>query len=59
MPIGGLLAGALGDTFGLRPAIAISAVGGMTSFLWVLFSPVRRLRAIPEPESDARAWSPP
>jgi MFS family permease len=48
MPIGGLLAGALGDALGLRPAIAISALGGMTSFLWVLFSPVRGLRRIPE-----------
>ena len=48
MPIGGLLAGALGDALGLRPAIAISALGGMTSFLWVLFSPVRRLQSIPE-----------
>ena len=25
MPLGGLLGGTLGDTFGLRPAIAISA----------------------------------
>jgi Na+/melibiose symporter-like transporter len=48
MPIGGLLAGVLGDALGLRPAIAISALGGMTSFLWVLFSPVRRLQSIPE-----------
>jgi MFS family permease len=50
MPIGGLLAGVLGDAFGLRPAIAISALGGMTAFWWVLFSPVRRLRAIPDPD---------
>jgi MFS family permease len=48
MPLGGLLGGALGDAFGLRTAIAIGAVGGMTAFLWVLFSPVRGLRAIPE-----------
>jgi MFS family permease len=50
MPLGGLLGGALGDAFGLRPAMAICAVGGATAFLWVILSPVRRLRAIPEPE---------
>jgi MFS family permease len=52
IPLGGLLGGALGDAFGLRPAIAISALGGMTSFLWVLLSPVRTLRAIPEHDGE-------
>jgi hypothetical protein len=49
MPIGGLLGGALGAELGLRPAIAITAAGSVLSFLWVFFSPVRHLRAIPEP----------
>lgn len=52
MPLGGLLGGALGDRFGLRTAIGIGAAGIMTAFLWVLFSPVRGLRAIPEPEAE-------
>lgn len=49
MPPGGLAGGALGEALGLRPAIAIAAAGGALAFLWVLFSPVRGLRAIPEP----------
>ncbi len=48
IPLGGLLGGALGDAVGLRTALAIGAIGGMLAFLWVLFSPVRGLRAIPE-----------
>jgi hypothetical protein len=41
--------GALGDALGLRLAIAVAAAGGALAFLWVLLSPVRDLRAIPEP----------
>jgi len=48
MSLGGLMGGALGGALGLRPAIAITAVGSLLPFLWVFFSPVRRLRAIPE-----------
>jgi MFS family permease len=58
MPLGGLLGGALGNIFGLRTAIAIGAVGVMTAFLWVLFSPVRGLREIPEPEEGEREGKP-
>ncbi len=49
MPLGGLAGGVLGEALGLRPAIAISVAGGALAFLWVAFSPVRALRAIPEP----------
>jgi hypothetical protein len=48
MPLGGLLGGALGSALGLRPAIAITAAGSLLPFLWVFFSPLRRLREIPE-----------
>jgi len=44
-----LLGGVLGEALGLRPAIAITAVGTLLSLLWVLFSPVRGLRTIPVP----------
>lgn len=47
MPPGGLLGGALGQALGLRPAIALTAAGGLLAFLWVLLSPVRALRTIP------------
>lgn len=49
MPLGGLLGGALGASLGLRAAIAVAAAGGLLAFPWVALSPVRTLRAIPEP----------
>jgi len=49
MPLGGLLGGALGASLGLRAAIAVAAGGGLLGFLWVALSPVRTLRAIPDP----------
>ena len=48
MPLGGILGGALGASFGLRAAIAIAAAGGFLAFLWVALSPVRMLQAIPD-----------
>lgn len=48
MPLGGLLGGALGEVFGLRSGIAITAIAGTLGFLWILFSPVRTLERIPE-----------
>lgn len=56
MPLGSLLGGALGAWFGLRPALWIAAAGGLASFLWVYFSPVRALReqpSLPAPEPIA------
>lgn len=50
IPIGSLIGGLLGETFGLRGGIAIGVVGAALAFLWVLFSPVRSLKAIPVPE---------
>jgi MFS family permease len=52
IPLGGLVGGVLGQALGLREAIALAAVGSMLSFLWVVFSPVRRLQRIPEEVSE-------
>jgi MFS family permease len=52
IPIGTLAGGALGTWIGLRETIVISAIGGGTSFLWILFSPQRHLREMPEPIED-------
>jgi MFS family permease len=49
MPLGGLLGGVLGASLGLRAAIAVAAAGGLLAFPWVALSPVRTLRAIPDP----------
>jgi hypothetical protein len=40
--IGALLGGLLGETVGLRPTIAIAAVGYAVPFLYSLVSPLRR-----------------
>jgi MFS family permease len=47
IPIGSLLGGLLGTTIGLRPTLAVGAVGMSLAFIWVLFSPIRELRRQP------------
>ena len=47
-PIGALAGGVLGEWLGLREAITVAAFGSLLSFLWVLFSPVRNRKRIPE-----------
>jgi hypothetical protein len=46
-PIGALTAGALGAWIGLRPTLWIAAVGGVLGVLWLLGSPIPRLRELP------------
>jgi MFS family permease len=52
IPLGGLVGGLLGSTIGLRETIAVGAVGSGLSFLWIVFSPQRHLREMPEPIDD-------
>ncbi|WP_051817369.1 MFS transporter [Kitasatospora sp. NRRL B-11411] len=47
-PLGALLGGLLGTVLGLRPALLVAALGGSLAVLWLLPSPVPRVRA---PES--------
>jgi hypothetical protein len=47
LPIGAHAGGAIGQAFGLYPALVVGAIGGAFSFLWVLFSPVRGVKSIP------------
>jgi Na+/melibiose symporter-like transporter len=47
LPIGALIGGSIGQAFGLYPALIVGAVGATLSFLWVLFSPVRKVVSIP------------
>ena len=44
VPLGALLGGFLGDTYGLRTTVLVAGGGTLLAFLWVLFSPVRKLR---------------
>jgi predicted MFS family arabinose efflux permease len=55
IPLGGLAGGALGSTVGLRETIVVGAVGGGLAFLWILLSPQRHLREMPEPADDSVA----
>jgi MFS family permease len=42
-----LLGGQLGERIGLGPTMALGASTGLAAFLWLYFSPVRRLRELP------------
>jgi MFS family permease len=44
MPIGALAGGFLGETIGLRPTLVLAAFGMALAALWVVWSPVARLR---------------
>ena len=48
LPLGGLLGGILGSAIGIRPTIWVGVVGAWTAAFWVLFSPLRTMRDIPE-----------
>ena len=52
MPIGSLLGGALATWIGLRETMWVGAAIGVFAFVPVLFSPVRKLREMPEPIDD-------
>src|SRR5438094_168041 len=47
IPVGAILGGVLGQCLGVRPAIGVAAIGSMLAFLWVIVSPVRKIREIP------------
>jgi MFS family permease len=49
IPLGNLVGGGLATAFGLHSALWIGAAGGVTTFLFVALSPVRSIRAMPEP----------
>lgn len=50
IPLGSLVGGAIASTFGLRTALLVGAIGGFTSTIPIIFSPIRKLKAMPEPE---------
>jgi MFS family permease len=59
IPLGTLAGGALATVFGLRETIAIGAIGSGLAFLWIVFSPQRNLRELPEPIDDTTATAEP
>ncbi|HUF01451.1 MAG TPA: MFS transporter [Gaiellaceae bacterium] len=52
IPVGTLAGGALGSTIGLRETIVIGGIGTTLAILWIVFSPQRHLREMPEPIED-------
>ena len=52
IPLGALTGGVLATWLGLRETIVVGAVGGTLSVLWIVFSPQRQLREMPEPTED-------
>lgn len=46
-PIGALIGGFLAGAIGIRPTLTIAASGVFLSSAWLIFSPARKLRAIP------------
>jgi MFS family permease len=47
-PVGSLIGGLLGSTIGLRPTLWIAATGAIAGFLWLLPSPIPKMRELPE-----------
>jgi MFS family permease len=57
MPFSALLAGLLGEAFGLRPALFLCSAGMPFSVIWICLSPARKVRgaesiAPPEPQPE-------
>jgi MFS family permease len=50
LPLGALVGGALASRFGLRTTLVVSGIGATFCVLPIIFSPIRTLREIPEPE---------
>jgi MFS family permease len=48
LPVGAAVGGILGQIFGLRAPLLVGSLGGFIAVLWVLLSPVRRVRSMPE-----------
>jgi len=52
MPLGSLTGGTIASAAGLRTALFVGAIGGLSSILPIVFSPIRSLREFPEAEAD-------
>jgi hypothetical protein len=48
IPLGAVIGGVLASTIGLRPTIAVGAFLGLFAVVWLIASPLRSLREIPQ-----------
>ncbi len=53
LPLGGVLGGVLGTLLGVRPTLWIGFAGSWAAGWWVFFSPLRRMRSLPDQPGDA------
>jgi hypothetical protein len=53
MPLGSLVAGVLGSTIGLVPTLWIGFAGTVFGSVFVLFSPITRMKVLPSDEVAA------
>jgi hypothetical protein len=51
LPIGALMGGAIGSGIGLRPTLWAAVAGQTLAGGWLLASPMRRMRDLPEAEA--------
>ena len=54
LPVGALIGGLLGAVFGLRATLWIGALGQALAGVWLLASPMRRLRDFPDAPPEAQ-----
>ena len=47
-PVGALLGGFVGQALGLRATVLVAGMGTLLSLLWLVRSPVRVLRDVPD-----------
>jgi len=52
IPIGNVIGGLIATTFGVHETIWLSAILGFVPALFPLFSPVRKIKVMPEPVGD-------
>ena len=58
-PLGALVGGALGSWIGLRETLWIATAGALLGFVWLLPSPILKLRELPTAFEGAPAEAPP
>ena len=57
MPIGALLSGTVATAIGIGPVLWICAIGGLFSAVFVLFSPLARMRDLAPEATEQQAGS--
>ena len=49
-PFGAVVGGLLAEVIGVRPTVTIAVVGGLLDLVWLGFSPLARMRVLPDTE---------